>query len=1021
MAHFAPERETIRQQLEERFDALSGMFYRLHSPITDWETVVSGTEQDASPPPDTGWQPYSAGDEWGGPDVSNWFRATATVPDAMAGQPVYAILRTGGEGLCYVNGEPLQGLDDNRWPVRLCASGVPGERFDILIDAYAKTGVQRFASPALAVRDDLTWNFYWDLRTAFEAAFEQPDGSHAHLQLLDIVDRTARLVDIDRFADTEYWTAAVAAARSEFSEKIAKFEWSVSSGALTLASHSHIDVAWMWRLRETRRKVGRTFSTVLNLMDEYPEVTFLQSQPQLYEYLKEHYPSLWERVKERVREGRWEVNGAGWVEQDMNLPSGESHVRQYLFGNRFFRSEFGVHARMVWMPDCFGFTFSLPQIMKKAQIDCFGTWKLIYNDYQQHPYCLFRWRGLDGTEIPAISLPSLCGGDPNPHEIKRHWDGFRQKDLTDEFMHVFGHGDGGGGPTAEMFEYVRRQENLPSIPRSKFGSFQEAFDRLVETTDPDRVPVFNDEMYLELHRGCQTSQARTKRNNRKSELLARDAEYFASRAFLDGAPYPHESINAAWKLVLLNQFHDILPGSSIAEVYEDAEQDYATVRDTLTTVRDGALGRLDDAADENAVVVRNTLGWERSDIVDIAVGDSDLIGTDGGGTPLPSQTVSDENGDRRLLFETGGVPSLGARGYSLVSGVSPTPDDAPTASPDRLENAFYLLEFAADGTISRLTDKREGREVIAPNAPGNELVLYEDRPAQYDAWDIDFNYTDVQEPVDNVVSMEVVESGPVRATVRIVKTTGRSTITQDISLWRTTPRIDFRTRVDWHEKSRLLKALFPVNVLSRTATYEIQFGAIERPTHFSTSEDRARFEVPAHRWIDLSERRYGVSLLNDCKYGFGVHQNVMSISLLRSPINPDPHADEGEQVFTYSLFPHAGSWQDAETVRRAYELNVPLVAQAGASPTSTTSFATVDAPNVVIDTVKKAEDTGDVIVRLYESHGARGPVRLEFERPPKSVSECDLMEENDEAAVVDGNGVAFEIKPWEIRTFKVSW
>jgi len=854
------------------------------------------------------------------------------------------------------------------------------------------------------------------------------------MQMLDLVDRAIKSIDLNATGDLDAYHSQLAAAQGLFRKALAKFRHSVGSGALMLASHSHIDVAWQWRLRETRRKVGRTFSTVLHYLEQYPEATFLQSQPQLYEYAKEHFPTLWERLKERVKEGRWEPNGAGWVEQDMNMPSGESHVRQYLYGNRFYQAEFGVRARTVWMPDCFGFPHTLPQIMRKAQIDGFATWKLHYNDYQQHPYCFFKWRGLDGTEIHSVSLPTLCGGDPSPHEVKRHWDAFRQKDLTDEYLYVFGHGDGGGGPTPEMFEYMRRQDDLVGVPKCRFGRWQDGFDKLVETSDDERVPVFSDELYLEEHRGCQTSQARTKRNNRKCELLARDTEMLASLAHVAGSRYRGAEIEKAWKRVLVNQFHDILPGSSIAAVYEDAERDYDMARDTFTDVRDEALNLLastiDTAGEGTPVVVHNTLGWTRDDVATLKLDGSsrgDVHVVDGRGSPVPCQKIAEADGSDAILFEVAAAPSVGHAVYRLVEGEPArraVVKGAPKATKTRLTNDFFDVRFARDGSISRIVDKTNGREVLADGARGNELQMLDDRPAMYDAWNIDFNVDDVTTTVTDVVSVDVVETGPVRATVEIVKDTGRSTIRQRISLWRTIPRVDFATAVDWHDKHRLLKAAFPVNVLSRRATYEIQYGAVERPTHHSTSHDRARFEVTGHRWIDLSESGYGVSLLNDCKYGFDVHDGTMRISLLRSTTNPDPHADEGLQEFTYSLYPHAGGWQEADTVRRAHELNAPLVARAADKHTGSVpaemGFVSVDRPGVVIDAIKRAEDSDALIVRLYEAHGSRGPVKLAFRDAPKSVTECDLMEENDEPVGTDGAVVEFDIKPWELRTFKVS-
>jgi alpha-mannosidase len=764
-------------------------------------------------------------------------------------------------------------------------------------------------------------------------------------------------------------------------------------------------------------------------MDQYPDYVYFQSQPQLYEWVKENQPQMWERIKRQVKAGKWELNGAAWVEQDTNVPSGESHVRQFLYGNRFFRKEFGVHTRVFWLPDCFGFSFSLPQIIKKAQIDAFATTKLSSNEYNEFPYDLFRWRGLDGTELLTYQLPWEWRVEPAA--LLAHWNRFKQKTATDEIPLTFGLGDGGGGPTTEMIENGRRLANLKGFPKAQFGSFQGHFDHLNKTLNWDDLPVFNDELYYEKHRGCQTAQARTKRNNRKSEVSLHDAEFLASCATRMGATYPQDELYSAWKLVMLNQFHDILPGSSIAQVYEDADRDYATARNTVRAVTDAAVQtlaeKIDTAGEGDAVIVWNTLGWRRTDVATVRVPSGDgaeWCVFDHKGKPVASQPVTVGDGAAALVFEAKNLPSLGYSVYRLKRSPSIAAGKLKATS-ESLENAYFSIRFAKDGSISRIFDKKMRREVLANHARGNDLIVFEDYPAGADAWDIDFNFDEKSAAIREAVSIEVTETGPVRATVRIVKKTAKSTITQDVSIWSILPRIDFQTSVEWNEKHKLLKAAFPVDVLSRKATYEIQFGAIERPTHRSSPVDRARFEVTGHKWIDLSEGDYGVSLLNDSKYGFDVKENTMRISLLRSSVSPDPHADEGHHDFAYSLYPHAGGWQDAGTVQRGHEFNAPLVcwlekAHGGALPPMW-SLVETDAPGLVIDTVKKAEDSDAIVVRTYESHGGRTEARLKFYAPPSSVTECDLMEENDVPVDLNGNTVTFEAKPWEIRSFKVSW
>jgi alpha-mannosidase len=1033
MPHFRPERDIVSRQIQNRLDELDSALYRNRRPIEGWVTHITGLGQDVSAPPTGGWRKFEIGSFWGGADVTQWFRANITIPKEFAGKQVALILQidgwigqgVAGEGLCYIDGKPTQGLDHNRSEIILTESAEGGESHEILIEAYCRAHEARpafiFTAADIAVRDEQVWDFYWDLKVAYDTIAILPDESQGQVQLLDLVDHAIKMVDLNLKDDVERFSTQIEKAQAWFRKGLKKFQKPADFGRLTMFGHSHIDTAWLWPLRETRRKCSRTFSTVLKYMEKYPEYKFSQSQAQLYDYVKEHYPTIYEGIKQRVAEGRWEVVGGGWVEQDSNVAGAESLVRQYLYGNRFFRSEFGIHTRVVWIPDSFGFPFQMPQIWKKAQIEAFGTTKLGWNQYNKFPYHLFNWQGLDGSEIMTVMHPGTYCGNINPTDVKRQWDQFNQKDICDEVYFAFGYGDGGGGPTPGMLENGKRLGEMIGLPRTEIGTLTQAMDRTRESADADRIPTYHDEMYFELHRGCQTSQALIKRNNRKSELALRDAEFFSSLASLSGAQYPSDELYECWKVHLTNQFHDILPGTSVTEVYTESATQHAEIQATAARLSDTALSSLNGKG--KSIVVWNTAGWDRRDTAILSarsVGKNEgVINADG--KLVASQVVETPDG-KALLFEAN-VPALGSTEFMVAKNAVVSSGKAPKATLTHggatLDNAFFNVRIDTKGHITRIRDKRYNREVLPKGAVANELQMFDDRPADWTAWDIDFNFEETMWTVDNVASMDVTESGPVRATVRIVKKTDASTITQDISVFRSNPRIDFVTEIDWHEKLRLLKAAFPVDVMARNATYEVQYGAIERPTHHSTIIDRAKFEVPAHRWIDLSEGDYGVSLLNDCKYGFDTYGNTMRISLLRSPTDPDPVADQGVHKMVYSLMPHAGDWRDAETVRRGYELNAPLVATHGTGGSE--SFVTVDRYGVVIDCVKKAEDSDALIVRLYEAHGTRGPVTLAFANAPASITECDLMEENDVNCTVSSGAVSFEIKPWEIRSFKVAF
>jgi alpha-mannosidase len=1046
MPHFEAERAVVREQIVRRLEDYEPALYRQRREIVGWETTITGLMQDVSPIPTAGWHPYAIGTPWGGRDVTQWFRTTVTIPVDCAGKPVVLLLHPGkqgaGEALCYIDGIPAQGLDRSRTEILLTPSAEPGREYQIHVEAYASpfqhpaaTHEYRFAPADMAVRDDLARSYYWDIKVAFSTLDVLPAGSQSYQQLLDLIADSVKSVDYGVIDDPVAFGASVARAQKTFRKKLERFRANPGEGKITLVGHSHIDTAWLWPLRETRRKCSRTFSTVLKYMEQYPEYRFTQSQPQLYQFVKKHYPDLYARIKERVKEGRWEVTGGGWVEQDSNITGAESLVRQYLYGNRFFRKEFGIQTSVVWIPDSFGFPITLPQIWKKAHMKAFGTTKLGWSQYNEFPYHLMRWQGLDGSEILTMMHPCYengYNGDITPRGLKGYWDVFKQKDASEELFFTFGWGDGGGGPTTEMLENGNRLQTMVGLPETEFGTLEGSFARIAESVDWDDLPVYNDEMYLELHRGCQTTQARMKRGNRKTEIALRDAEIFASFATLFGGTYPQADLENVWHDVLTSQFHDILPGTSITEVYQDAAEVHAQAQEFAGRMQSEALSTLSEhistEGDGTPLLVANSLGWLRCEAAAVRIPGASAEGwsiSDQSGAPVASQATPDGT----TLFETSDIPSIGWALYRAKPGTSKTPRSTvrarmkPTGA--ELENVFFRVQIGKNGALTRVYDKKAGRDVLPKGCEANKLVLYDDRPSDWEAWDIDFNINEVAFPIEDVVSMSVTETGPVRATVRVIWTTGKSSVTQDISVWRSSPRIDFVTSVEWWENHRLLKTEFPVDVLARTATYEIQYGAIERPTHWSTPICRARFEVPGHRWIDLSEGDYGVSLLNDCKYGFDTHGNTMRISLLRGAKDPDPRADEGHHEFTYSLYPHAGPWQQAETVRRAYELNAPLTARVlepmcGVSSVPV-SFVSVDSPSIVIDCVKKAEDTEALIVRLYESSGGRGSATLKFGVPLLAVSECDLMEENDIPTKVESDGISFDFKPWEIRTFKVTF
>jgi alpha-mannosidase len=776
-------------------------------------------------------------------------------------------------------------------------------------------------------------------------------------------------------------------------------------------------------------------------MKDYPNYSFMESQPQLLQFLKEEHPELYLELKERVKEGRWEIDGAMWLEADCNLISGESLIRQILYGKRFILEEFGVNSKTLWLPDVFGYSAALPQILKKFGINYFVTSKISWNETNKMPYDTFMWEGIDGTDVMTYFITTaeydkvvsgnqrtVYEGKLNPSQIMGAWRRYQQKNINDEVLVAYGHGDGGGGPTKEMLEYSTRMEKgipgCPTVKMTRLGDYLEDLSHKVEGNP--KLPRWVGELYLEYHRGTYTSMARNKNYNRKSEFLFQDIERFSlfANSIDIFAEYPTKELEAGWKTIMLNQFHDIIPGSSIKEVYEESQEQYEKLLSTGGQLLDKSMKYITNKIElkEKSVIVFNALGFERSDIITFDLPDDNDLDSkalvDAKGKIYPIQKTE----EGRFIAFVEGIPANGYKAFAIRASLEPIPF-VLYASEKTIGNRFFEITFDECAQIISIYDKTEQREVIKSGAKGNVLQAFEDKPHNYDAWDINIYYQEKMWEIGGVVEIQVVERGPVRAAIRVKKRFMDSTLVQYIYIYNDIPRIDFGNEIDWKEKQILLKVSFPVDVHTDKATYDIQFGSIERPTHWNTSWDIAKFEVCAHKWADLSEDGYGVSLLNDSKYGYDIKDGVMRLSLLKSPIWPNPVADQELHRFAYSIYPHAGNWREGNTMQMAYRFNRPMVAisedcQDGILPAQM-SMVGSDKNNVIIDTIKKAEDGQELIIRLYEGHNRRTVANLDFFKEIKYAAETDLDEK--EIAVIEtkNNILNFEIFPHEIKTFKI--
>jgi len=817
--------------------------------------------------------------------------------------------------------------------------------------------------------------------------------------------------------------------------------------------NSHIDMAWLWPWTETVETVRNTFRSALNMMNEYPDFTYSASTARAYEWMEEKYPSLFQEIQQRVKEGRWEIVGGMWVEPDLNMPSGESLTRQILIGKQYFKKKFNVDVRVGWNPDSFGYNWQLPQIYKKSGIDYFVTAKLQWaHEFTTFPYKYFWWEAPDGSRLltyfphdyGSLMEPVVMAGDVAEWIPSTYHNG----DKSPGMMYLYGVGDHGGGPTRTMLDQAMRLMQpdavYPKVEFSTAASFFSDLDKQKELA----IPVWKNELYFQYHRGVFTTQAETKKRIRQTEETLLDAERFASLAQLYGRQYPHEQLTSAWKALLFDQFHDIMPGSGIAVNYLDAQRDLDAAerssREILNRSLEEISARIDTQQKGTPVVVYNSMSWSREEIVEATVQlparATGIEVVDSKGKLVRSQILANEPNTGRITFlMQARAPALGYATFFVRSAASSAPvTSVLKASADGLENEFIQLKVnSSTGCITSIVEKKSKREMLAPSASdtggptdgacGNLLQVFVDKPKEYDAWNIDADFEKQYWSLDHADSVELTEFGPLRSVIRVRHHFQNSSFTQDIILYAGASRIDVKMQTEWHEKHILLKAAFPISVRSRKATFEIPFGSIERPTTRNTPEEKAQFEVPAEHWADLSDSEHGVSILNDSKYGYDAKENVLRLSLLRSPAWPDPHADEGHHEFTYSIYPHSGNWREAETVRAGYNLNYKLEAvqvlnHDGSLPPEH-SFLGLSSQSVVLTAAKGSADENEnndfLVLRFYEWAGKDSDVTLQLPAGVQSAWETNLIEQPIGKLALSKGTLTVHCKPFEIKTVKV--
>nr|WP_157166294.1 glycoside hydrolase family 38 C-terminal domain-containing protein [Streptomyces typhae] len=966
------------------------------------------------------YEPFATGAEWGKPWSTSWFRLEGEVPREWEGRHVEAVIDPGftgdgpgfqAEGLVYdASGVPLKGIHPRNRHVPVAARARGGEPVRLLLEAAANPAVlhdfeptplgdvltagdrpiYRFAAADLAVLDEDVWQLTLDIEVLMELMRELDAARPRRHEILRALEDMLDTLDLHDVPGT------AAAARAALAGVLAR-PAHASAHRVSATGHAHIDSAWLWPLRETVRKASRTFANVTALARDYPELVFACSQAQQYAWVKEHQPHIWERIKKAVADGNWVPVGSMWVESDANMPGGEALARQIVHGKRFFQEEFGIETEEIWLPDSFGYTAAFPQLARLAGARWFLTQKLSWNQSNKMPHHTFWWEGIDGTRVfthfpPVDTYNSQLHGAELAHAEQN----FADKGRATRSLVPFGWGDGGGGPTREMLERARRLRSLEGSPRVEVEK-PSAFFAAAKEEYGERAPVWSGELYLELHRATYTSQAATKRGNRRSEHALREAELWCTAAAVKDAAYayPYDDLDRLWKTVLLHQFHDILPGSSIAWVHREARDTYARVLAELDSLTAEAVRHL--GAGEASVL--NASPYARSEVVEH---EGHLVHVDVGG--LGARGLAEAAGQER---ETGAVTSATRTGQEIV-----------------LTNEHLRVTIDSDGLLASVVDRAADREVLAPGSRGNLLQLHPDHPTHYDAWDLDKHYRHRRTDLTRAESVELVEDGPLRASVRVVRVFGAgSRITQELRLAAGSRRVDVVTEVEWRESEKVLKAAFPLDVQAERSAAEIQFGHVHRPTHANTTWDAARFEICAHRWLRVAEEGYGVAVLNDSTYGHDVTRTphpeglgtTVRLTLLRAPHSPDPDTDVGTHHFTYALLPGA---ETGDAVAEGLALNLPL--RVAAAP-AVAPVVRVDHPGVTVESVKLAEDrSGDVVVRLYESLGGRARTTLTTSFPVTHADVTDLLERPLHPAGTSGAGLPLSLRPFQILTLRLT-
>ncbi|MCL2410228.1 MAG: glycosyl hydrolase-related protein [Treponema sp.] len=1048
----------VEQRIKQYLDLLEKNAYKKIEDLKFemFEADKINRQPPASLPANAEWQKIETPAPWGKEWKCFWFRTSYHAP--KSDKALFLSVTPNADSLAFIDGKPAGAFNMYHNKIRIDADGkdhtlhvesysghmysgcgpFEGSSIVINIGKTIPNLPNTFEGGCLLERRQAVHTLFYDIRALYETANIADPNSLRKAKIIKGISDALAVVSLS--ADGDELEKQSAAALKILSPLLA-LKNSPTVPSVHLIGHAHIDHAWLWHIEETERKCARTFVNMLRFMKEYPEFIFVQSQPCQLEIIKNEYPEIFEEIKQAYKKGQWEPNGGMWVESDCNVVSGESLVRQFLVGKKVNKELLDYEADTLWLPDVFGYAAALPQIMEGCRIKYFVTSKINWNDTTRFPYETFIWRGIDGTGVKAHFLSTLGSGAGYngrvvPQELHDIWASVQHKEVQSACVKSIGEGDGGGGTLRADIEMARRLGDLEGAPRAAWKTLSSALGEIFSEDKEGTFPEWCGELYLELHRATYTTQARTKRYNRLMEFALRNMEFLVAFAEVANSKtgINNKEINATildyWKRILTSQFHDIIPGSSITRVYTEAEADYCKMLSELDVTGTDAKKRLVGFnAGDDCVAVFNDLSWEYTPVVNVCETQSPVLPAAlscADGKVYPAQQYTHINGKKRAAFAVK-APSLGWTNYKIVKEAAPNsqPSTLFLFNNNTLETPFHTIKFDNAGRIVSLFEKKWGYETVACGGAFNSLITAEDIPVFWDAWDIDADWTKRIKQETGLVSTEVISDGPVFFRLRrTYKISDVSQLVQDMVCYADNPRIDFETKVDWHEKWRVLKVEFDTAISAAQVRCEVQYGHLWRNTHRNLMQDRAKFEICAHKWISLEEEGGGVALLNDCKYGHDVEGGKMRLTLLRSPIAPDPEADRGEHWFTYSILPFSGHFGDSGVIHSSYELNSPASAVFGSGDIlQTQSLCSVDGNSVIIECIKVPENanSGEIILRLYESLGGKCRTSLHFSHELISAAETDMLEDNPKPIPVQGKKLDLEFRAFEIKTIRVKF